>query len=625
MKDLFTPKGLIVVAVLFLSVHLLASLALKRARVDLTEGSLYTLTDGSRNILAQLDEPLTLKFFYSSELLGEIPILSTYGRRVRELLEEFVLHAGDKLRLSIVEPEPFSDAEDEAVQAGLRGIPVNSAGDLAYFGLVAASATDQKAVIPFFDPNNEKFLEYDVARLVYRLGNPQKPKIGVLSSLPVMGTPPARFPGAPPPQEPWFLIEQLRETFELEGLDPGTGQIPPGIDVLLIVHPKGFSDAMLFAIDQFVLGGGKALVCVDPHSEEDRPPQDPSNPMAGMGTPRNSDLGPLLAAWGVTLLPDVVLADRSAALAVNAGGGGRSEPVDYIVWLGLDGERVDPTDPVTADLNVLRMPAVGILRPVEGATTTLTPLITSSEQSMEVAVDKLQFFPDPKGLLNAFEPSGKREIIAARLLGPAKTAFPDGPPEGAGPPDGEDADPDFLRESKQPIHVIVVADADFLADSWWVDFANLLGMRIPRLSADNGNFALNALDSLSGSTDLVSVRSRGNFQRRFEVMDELKNRAEERFLAEQQALNDELAATQRRLDELDSQRAEGSSAFVTAEQQQEIETFLAKKVETRKKLREVQHALGKDIESLQGWLKFGNIFGVPLLLVGFAIVRSRRR
>jgi len=629
MKELFTTKGLLVGVVLFFALHMITSLGLRGARVDLTEGSLYTLTDGSRNILQNLDEPITLKFFYSQSLLGaEFPILKTYGQRVRELLEEFAAESDGSLLLQVIEPEPFSDAEDEAVQSGMRGLPVTSAGDMGYFGLVAENSTDQRAVIPFFDPGNEKFLEYDLARLVYRLGNPEKQVVGVMSFLPVMGGPPSPFPGAPPPPPGWFVFDQVRETFDVQPVAMDVDTIPPEIDVLVVAYPKGISERTLYAIDQFVLGGGKALVTVDPFCEEDAPPRDPNNPLAGMEYPRSADAGPLFEAWGVSLVPDTVAADRGSALAVTgSGSGGRMERVDYIVWLGLERERFDADDPITADLGVMNIAAPGILRPVEGASTTITPLIQTSEATMEIETSRLQFMPDPKGLLNEFEPSGVPAMIAARILGPAKSAFPDGQPA-AEPVEGEEADdaaaPAHLADSAE-IHVIVVADSDFMADRWWVSFRNLLGMQIPAVNADNGSFTINALDSLAGSTDLVGVRSRGSFQRRFHVIDDLQDQAEQRYLAEEQTLQEELTATNRRLTELQSERADGASVIMTPEQAEEIETFRQMQVDTRKKLRAVKHELSKDIEGLQSWLKFLNIFGVPLLVLIAALIRWKMK
>ncbi len=624
MKDLLSTKGVVVVVVLFLSVHLLAGAGLKSARLDLTENSLYTLTQGSRNILKALDEdePLSVKYFYSPTLLlgSELAPLKIYGDRVREVLEEFAGVAGDGMRLQVIEPEPFSDAEDDAVQSGMRGVPVTAAGDLAYMGLVVENSTDQRGAIPFFDPSDEQFLEYNLAKLVYQMQYPERPTVGVLSTLPVMGIPSQNFPGAPPPQPGWFVFEIIRETFDVQMVDPYADAIGADIDVLMLVHPKQLPETTLYAIDQFVLGGGKALVMVDPFAEEDRPPQDPRNPMAGMGYPRGSDLGLLLEAWGVSFDASVVVADRQSALRVMGADG---QPVDYVAWLEVQGESLDREDPVTAGLAVLRIPAAGALRPVEGASTRFEPLVSSSSVSMEISSQQLGFRPDPKRLQTSFRPDDVQRTLAARVIGPAKTAFPDGLPTAgseASADDGAGAAPGQLLESDE-VHVVIVADADMLADTWWVSFRQMFDMRIPTPSADNADFALNVLDSLAGSTDLVGVRSRGSFQRRFTVIDELQDVAEQRFLAEQQKLQSDLAETNRRLDELQSQRADGSSMFVTPEQAAEIETFRDKQLETRKKLRAVKHELGKDIEGLQGWLEFLNIFGIPLLVLMAALAR----
>jgi ABC-type uncharacterized transport system involved in gliding motility auxiliary subunit len=627
--------ALIVAFVLFLALNGLVGMTLRGARIDLTEQGLYTLTDGTRSILANLDEPISLRYYFSRGLAAEVPQILTYANRVGELLDEYVAAADGGLRLVTIDPAPFSEEEDEAVSAGVQGLPVPPAGDLFYFGLVATNSTDATEVIRFFDPSNEQFLEYDLTRFIDKLAHTERPKIGVLSALPMGGTPAPQFPGAPPQQPGWYVLDMLAELFEVELLDPFAEDIPGDVELLFVVHPKAFSDGMLFAIDQFVLAGGRALVMVDPHSEEDAPPQDPNNPLAGMGTPRGSDLGPLLAAWGVQFDGDKLLADRASALTVTSpGAAGAQERVPYLVWVQLDAENTDQDDPVLAGLGGLIFAAAGVLKPTPDATTSLTPMVWSSEDSSTIATSSIQFFPQPKDLIRDFFPGKGKYTVAARITGPALTAFPDGVPGEADDaadddePEAAGAEPVQLTASDS-IHVIVVADADMAADRWWVRFQNFFGTRMPMQTASNGNFVLNVLESLSGSTDLISVRSRGRSERPFDTIDELRRQAELDYQVREQELQQELRETERRLNELQTEREDGSSQILTAEQRSEIARFQDQRVTTRKALRAVKHDLSKDIESLQDRLKFANVLGVPLLVLMAALsawlIRRKQR
>lgn len=635
------PAAVAVVAVLFLALQLLVDTTLSGARLDLTENGLYTLTDGSRNIARKLDEPMTLQLHVSSEQAAAIPIIETYATRVRELLEEYVASSGGMLELELYDPEPFSEEEDLAVGAGLRGVPVNAAGDLLYFGLVVSNTLGDVATIPFFDPSKEAFLEYDISRLIHQLGDPTRPVVGLLSSLPIEGAPSQPvIPGMPPPpsQPAWYVVEQMRELFDVRSVAPDATELPDDLDVLMLVHPQGLSDELTYAIDQFVLGGGRALVFVDPHCEEQPTGADPSNPLAGMGTPRGSDLAPLLQAWGVSYDPEALLGDRDAAMAVvSRDAQGQPRQLDYVAWLRLQREAFSESEAVTAGLGVLSVAAGGVLRPVDGASTTFTPLVQGGPDSAELSVAPIRFMPDPERLLLDYAPAGSRLTLAARVHGPASTAFPGGlasaddhaEDDGHDHEDdeadtsdesaaGDDADgAEHLAESVDDIHVIVVADADMLADSWWVEFGNLLGMRVAAPSADNGDFVINCLDSLGGSADLIEVRSRGEFERPFTKLDELRREAELAFLDKEQALQADLRETERRLSELQRERDDegGNVLLLSDEQQAEIERFREKQLQTRKELREVRHELRKDIESTQAWLKFANILGVPLLLL----------
>ena len=621
-KGMLGTAGLAVAVVLFVALNALSGDLLRSARLDLTEQGLYTLSQGTRNILTQIDEPITLRFYYSRGLTEQVPEIVTYANRVQELLEEYVQESGGKLRLEVIEPAPFSEEEDEAVAAGVQGVPIPPAGDLFSFGLVAVNATDETAVIPFFDPSNEAFLEYELSRFIHKLSHPERPRLGVLSALPVQGGPPPQFPGAPPGGDPWYLFTLLGDQFDVEYLPQELDVVPDDVDVLAVIHPKGFGEDTLYAIDQFVLGGGAALVMVDPHSEEDRPPSDPSNPLAGMGTPRGSDLAPLLAAWGVEYDSSVLLGDRASALYVSSGAQARPERTPYVAWVDLGGDCLDADDPATAGLGALRLAAAGVLSPVPGATTRFTPLVRSSDDACELEVSTIQFFPQPKDLLASFAPTGQRYTVAARVTGPCSSAYPDGRPslgadEADDEPDEEEqaSSDEHLTASKDSIHVVVVADADMAADGWWVQFQSFFGARIPTPTSSNGDFLLNVLDSLSGSSDLVEVRGRGRSERPFERIEALRRQAEQRYLAEEQRLQDSLRDTEKRLNDLQSQRDEAASLILTPEQAAEIERFQDQRVATRKALRAVKHELSKDIEGLKDSLMFANTLGMPLLVL----------
>jgi ABC-type uncharacterized transport system involved in gliding motility auxiliary subunit len=634
-RTLLGTTGLLVALVLFLLVNAFANRTLTSTRLDLTEDRLYTLSDGSRAILSRLGEPVTLRFYYSEDLTADEPQLRAYAERVRGLLREFEAVAGGKLKLIEIHPEPFTEEEDAAVEAGMQGVQITERSpDLLYLGLVATGALDEHEVIPFFHPKNEQTLEYDVARIVDKLGAADRPVVGLISSLPMEGRPAMPFPGAPPAVEPWFILEQLRQSFDVRTLDPLQLAIPAECRLLMIVHPKGLDDDALYAIDQFVLKGGHALVFTDPFCEADQPPDDPSNPMARMMAERHSDLEPLFAAWGVRMVPEKLAADTKSALQVRMGDPSRPESMDYVAWLNIQGG-FDAEDLVTGPIPNMMFATAGILEALPGATTEFRPLVRTSPESMQIDVSAVQFQPDPKRLLTSFVPGNVPLTLAARVRGPAKTAFPEGRPKPVDldPQDGEEPvaepDPGFVAEATEPINVILVADADMLQDQWWVQVQNFFGTRLAAPTSGNGDFVSNALDNLSGSNELISLRSRRGHMRPFERVEELRRAADLRFLAKEQELQDTLRATEQRINELQTQKQDGSSLILSAEQRAEIERFQEERLATRKQLRSVQRDLAKDIEGLETRIKFINIGLVPLLLcvvaIGLGSWRSRRR
>lgn len=630
--------GLLLGLVAFVALNIWSNAMLTSWRLDLTEHKLFTLSPGTKNILAQLDEPITLRLYYSQKLLSGVPELSSYGNRVRDMLEEYVAHAHGKLQLKIIDPEPFSEAEDLAVAYGLRQLPFSSSGEVAYFGLVGTNTTDDEIAIPFFQPRQQESLEYDLTKLIYDLANPKKRVIGVMTSLPMFGDAMANLnPLATGSQNapPWAIIALLEEHFELRQVDSTETTIPPDVDTVLIVHPKELSAQSVFAIDQFILAGGKAMLFVDPYSESDTSARDPSNPLAMPDT--DSDLPDLLAAWGLKLEPGRIVGDFQAAIRVAyAGDRGRQE-IEYLPWLALKPANLNQDDFVTNQLNVLNLGTSGALVATEEQSNVkITPLVTTSRESMLFEIDAVRFNRNPANLLTQFRSEDKAYWLAVRVTGKPKTAFPDGKPATEAAEEGGDAvesDPrepasgdapePHLTEAQQDINVIVVADTDLLADQFWVQSQSFLGLSVPSAFADNGDFLVNAVDNLGGNSDLISLRSRGSYSRPFDRVDELRRIAEAQFRDKEQSLLSKLDETRAKIAELQSQRGDGSENLIlTSEQREEIEQFQKEELKTRKELRAVQHDLRKNIESLGSALKFINIGLIPLLIGLFAVALS---
>jgi ABC-type uncharacterized transport system involved in gliding motility auxiliary subunit len=415
--------ALVLIAVILLSVNIVAQ-RFATSRLDLTAGRLYTLSSGTDRTLAKIDEPITLRFYYSTELGDRLPPYGVYAERVRELLEQYAAAAHGKLRLEIYHPQPFSRVEDQAVAFGLQGVPLNQQGDQVYFGLAGTNSTDDRQVIPFFSPQREPFLEYDLTKLVHNLVFPKKPVVGLITTLPLMGDMMAMMRGMP--SEPMAVMTQIEQLDEVKPLSVELSQIPADIDVLMIVHPQNLPPKTLYAIDQFVLKGGKALVFVDPYSELEAAARNrPGMP----GGPTGSDLEPLFKSWGIRMLPGVVAGDRRDAERVNVPVPGRGEEtLDYVAWLGLGADNLNRSDPITADLHHLTLASAGILEKRKGATTTVEPLLMTSPDSMQIPVGKVEGLPDVAALLDDFKPSLHRYMLAARITGIVKTAFPKGPP-----------------------------------------------------------------------------------------------------------------------------------------------------------------------------------------------------
>ncbi|MEN8219020.1 MAG: Gldg family protein [Pseudomonadota bacterium] len=620
-KKILTTSGLLMAVALLLAVNIISDVTLKSARLDLTELQLYTLSDGTRNILKNLEEPITLRFFLSQKIATSLPGISSYTVRVRELLEEYQRAAGDKLKLMLIDPEPFSEAEDSAVGYGLQGIPVDNNKTVFYFGLAGSNSIDNEEIIPFFSPNREEFLEYDLTKLVYQLANPKQKVVGIMSSLPVLGE--RASPFQQNAAQSWMIVDHIRQLFKVQNISTDVEAIPVDVDVLMLIHPKDLSDATLYAIDQFVLKGGRAIVFADPYSEVYQPPSDPNNPLAAMQAPRNSELSKLFDAWGIELVPNNVVGDLRTAQKVQMRKGTRAVVVSYPVWMNLNAEQYfNKKDIVTGKLGNITLATPGVLVEKGDVETDIIPLIESGDKAMQIGVEKLSVFAEPENLARDFKPEGKF-TLAARITGKVKTAFPDGNPN-----DEDSKDSKHLTESAEPINLIVVADTDILEDKFWVRVQNVFGQRLAIPHAANATFVSNALDNLSGSNDLISVRNRGSFARPFTRVEAIQQEAEQRFREKEKELEARLQETEHKIRSMQSQKQDGNELMLSVEQQREIVRFRQEKVNIRKELRNVQHALQKDIEHLETQMKFINIGLMPLLIGFFGITLSiwnRRR
>ena len=617
--------------VFFLALNIFATATFKNVRLDLTENGLYTLSDGTREVLEAVKEPITLRYFVSRELLDASPGLGAYATRVQELIERYETLSGGKIRVEVIDPKPFSPEEDRAVGFRLQGVPVSETGDMGYLGVAGTNTTDDQDVLAFLNPQREQFLEYDLTRLIYNLANPKKKVIGLVSGLPIEADPVKRY-------KPWRVVEQMKQLFEVRGmgLEP---EFKDDIDVLMVVHPIGLSDKALYAIDQFVMGGGKTIIFVDPFAEEGTR----SNQAMRMPPDIGSDLDKLFKAWGIAYDREKVLGDLGAAQRVSAGTGDDGRPVitDYIAWLTYRRANLKADDVITGELRLINLASVGFIDKAEGSDLTIDPLITSTASTMPVEADKVRIQPEPAEILKSFKSEDRTRIVAARITGAVKSAFPDGPPKvkdgddtGGDKDDKDDkAKPEHLAASTQPVNLIVVADSDILADSFWLQVQDFFGQQLVMPTANNADFVINALDNLSGSSALIGLRGRGLSSRPFERVQQIQKAAELRFRAKEQALVRQLEEVEKKLEALQTKdKAGAGGAILTPEQKTAIESFRVEMIKIRRDLRGVQRSLREDIDSLDAWIKVINIGAMPVIVAVLALVlalvrrsRARRR
>jgi len=628
-RSVFSILGVIAAAAIVIGINMFADARLANVQLDLTQGHIYTLSSGTKQILAGLKEPVTLRLFYSRQLGSSVPTYGTYADHVREMLRDYASVSNGKVKLEFYDPEPFSDTEDRAMAYGLQGVPLDQNGSQIYFGLAGSNLEDDERTIPFFQADRERFLEYDLTKLVYELSNPKRPVVGVMSSLPLDGDPRTMMmmQGRGPGGQPYASATLLRQTNTVKTVPTDAQVIDPDIQVLLVAEAQNLSPATQYAIDQFVMRGGKLMAMVDPWSEALAATPSPTG-MPPEDT--HSDMKKLFDAWGIEFDPTKVVGDLTGAWRVRAGGNDEVQAVNYVAWFNIrDG--INHDDPATADLQQVTVASSGFLSKAPNASIDFTPILTSSDRSGLIPLDEVKQ-PDPAKVLAGFKPEGGPRVIAARVHGVLKSAFSEPPALAAGQTRPADF-PAYKAQTDGPANLVVVADSDILADRFWVRVADFFGQPTATPFSDNGPFVANLIGTLAGSDALIGLRSRGDTNRPFTLVAEMQGDAEARFRQTQQALQAHLEEVQKQLQTLRSggggDSAAKPDAVITTEQRAAIDAARQDVLQTRQKLRAVQLELNRDISRLETEMRIFTIVLVPALMavlaISMGIVQRRRR
>lgn len=614
-----SAAGVVLLLVSLIAVNVVV--AMFPVRIDITEDRIYTLSDGSRSVLAGLKEPITIKYYFSDSL-PDVPVnVKTFSKKVQELLETFAASSAGKLKLEVFDPKPDSDEEQWAGRYGLQGATMPQGASL-YFGMVAIAA-GREAAVPIFDPRREKFLEYDIAQALTRVNQPARKTIGVLSSLPVGGQQPNPFM---PRQGEWALLQELRKNYRIDYLeDPELLEIPESVDLLLVMHPKDASPKFLYMLDQFVVRGGRLMVFLDPHSRLD--PGD-----ASRGGLLESNLPDLLPAWGVKFNSGLVIGDLAQATRVSA----RSGVLDFPLWITLRGSHISRDSVITNELDDMTLVDPGAIEKVAGSPYTFQPLLTTSQNSGTVDNVTVRV-AGPEDATKSIIYDSKARVLAALVTGKFKSAYKAAPKEEKKKPakgkKESAAEPAPVRKQpyraggEQETSILIVGDSDFINDRFSVQQASFMGQGVTQPINDNLSFAINAAEFMTGSQELIHIRSRGKFSRPFERVAAIQLAAQQRYQQQEKKLEEKLREVREKLESLQQQRREGKEVMLTPAQVDEIKNYKLEEQRTRKALREVRKVLRQDIEELGNRLLLTNLLAMPLfvLIFGFVIITRRIR
>jgi ABC-type uncharacterized transport system involved in gliding motility auxiliary subunit len=628
---LYSGIGVAGMLVILIAVGIISSTA--KVRVDLTAERLYTLSEGTKKILAKIDTPVVIHY-YRTATGTEMPVaLKNYARRVEDLLAEYRQVSGNKLEIQKFDPQPDSDAEDSARLDGVEGQSIGGGGiinlgERVYLGL-AVICLDEKFTVPFLDPTREKLLEYDLTRAISRVVNPQKPNLGVMTGLPLFGQMnPMMARMGQGGQEPWAILTELKRDFNVKQIELTADQIDEDIQVLLVVYPSNISEKTQYALDQFVLRGGRLVALLDPLSSVDARNTMGMQNMLQRAASSGATLDKLLKTWGLEFDLNKVAADKNYVTMVYRG----ERPAPEPTWLSLNSKAIDQNDVATSQIDSVLLPFAGVFTGTAAPGLKQTVLLKTSGNSQLVEKMMAQFGGDPG---KDFSPANKEYALAVRLTGKFKTSFPDGKPDTKeDDKDKEDKTKEAPKEKKQEGLkesvkegvVVLIGDSDFIYDNYCVQIQNFFGQRL--ITPRNGNLGLmqNLIEQLMGDSNLIAVRSRAVLNRPFDRVKEIQAQAELKYLSKVKQLEQDLSETQQKLNQLQQNKDKNQRFVLSTEQRNEIARFHAKEAEVKKELKSVRKQLRKDIDSLENRLKWLNVAGMPFLVTvaGIALAMVKR-
>lgn len=603
------------------------------ARIDATADSIYSLSPGTKSMLGKIEETVVVDLYYTKDATGLPVQYKNYAARVEEMLRQYVRASRGKLKLNVVNPRPDTPEEEKATAAGLTPQVSQQGGEQFFFGLVVTQA-DQQKNIPAFTPAREQFLEYDLSKLIYSVQQLDKPKMGLLTSLPLQGTSPQEMQMMMmmrrQPQPAQFVVEEWKQAFEIVTIEPSATELPAGLAVLAVIHPQNLPPKLQFAIDQFLLGGKPVFLAVDPSSQHFKGQSQQQMMMGGPQPNVSSDLPVLLSAYGIAYTPTKVVGDLANPLPIRGQG---NSIMRMPTWLKLGKENLSAKSPPTAQLNSGWFIEAGSLSAKAGSTLTFTPLVETSAQSGELEGMVLQFAQGDE-IAKQITPGGKK-TIAALVTGKFTSAFPNGAPkdekpaeEAAKKDEAKKEEPkaaEVLKESKGTSTLVVFADTDWLFDSYSLRKFDLFGQTAAQPYNDNLYLASNTLEFLGSSQDLLSIRGKGSAIREFTVVKAMELEARKKNQEKLTALETELGKLQADLTKLQGEKNTGNRLVATPEMAKRIEDFQKQQAEKRGERRKIRRDLTEDIERLENNLLGLNLVIPALVAVGGILVYFQRR